>query len=403
MFNSDDRIRSVLHVADSSAGGGAEQVYRATVDATQRADIETTSYIGSGSRNPLSYIFSWRHCAAVKALIGRQSPDVVHLHNFYHVLSPSVLFGIRRARRAGWRGTVVFTAHDYHIVSPNSGFQRFARGVAINLDLNGSVLRPWWRYDRRSWVHSMLKLLQHVLAYRVLKLSREIDLFLTPSDFTKAVLESHGHSPVKLHRNAMSNEFSSPDAPPHVVPPTPQLAYFGRLSPEKGLVEAVSALDELLEGGEIPAGLEFHIYGLGTEESRIREASAKARKLKVVFHGFAEHEQLGAELRGMTAFILPSRWYEVSPLSILEAAGAGLPVVVPDQGGLGETARHTTQPFLYQVGDRASFGSALRGAIAAGERNTLVDPSLFTLECFEANLLQFYETARLSVGRRQLR
>src|SRR5437773_212327 len=47
-------------------------------------------------------------------------PDVVHLHNYYHVLSPGILVELERYRSQRPL-RIVMTAHDYHLVCPNSG------------------------------------------------------------------------------------------------------------------------------------------------------------------------------------------------------------------------------------------------------------------------------------------
>jgi len=120
-------------------------------------------------RTPLGYLDSSRARQALATRLESFDPDVVHLHNFYHLLSPGILqtISVRRRRRPL---RVVRTAHDYHLVCPNSGLLHVYHGSLRCADvdrLGDATYLLTRRWDDRGRTHSMLKLPQHFWNYRV--------------------------------------------------------------------------------------------------------------------------------------------------------------------------------------------------------------------------------------------
>ena len=63
-------------------------------------------------------------------------------------------------------------------------------------------------------------------------------------------------------------------------------------------------------------------------------------------------------LSAADCFCLPSRC-EVLPIALLEAMGAGLPVVATDTGGVAELVREGVDGFIIKSGDRGALAGAL--------------------------------------------
>ncbi|MBP2167487.1 glycosyltransferase involved in cell wall biosynthesis [Erwinia toletana] len=377
----------VLHINDKYEGGGAESVFRDTIKATEELGYETKMLFSDGKTNPLSYLFSSKYYRETLKLITEFSPDIVHLHNYYHYLTPSVLKALRDAKKKH-HFKVVLTAHDYHLICPNSGFQHFTAGKRTNFNPQKSNLSYLQRFDHRSVIHSLLKCMQHFINYRLLKLSGVFDLIISPGEFLSRVFSAWGvKQPVTVVRNPVEFLPSEP-----VVLETSaaadesrakELVFIGRLSVEKGLLEFVELLNKQSHGA-----INLNIYGQGEAEEQLKAMPLRAG-LKLIFHGFKPREEVTGHLAQYDIFVLPSVWYENAPISIVEAANAGLPVLVPGYGGLQEMAALTQHAVLFDY-NQNDLNDKLEQAFAKRKTNALKDKTIFTFEAYKSSLEKIY-------------
>ena len=119
-------MERVLHINDypADAGGGAEIVMGRTIAISRRHGFTTGTFtsadLGPAPLTPWRYIDNATARQALADKLTAFRPDVVHLHNFYHVLSPGILAALAEFKRR-FPLRVVMTAHDYHLACPNSG------------------------------------------------------------------------------------------------------------------------------------------------------------------------------------------------------------------------------------------------------------------------------------------
>src|SRR5262245_28126108 len=134
-------MRRVLHVNDYPGGtfGGAEVLMTRTVELLRSAGWDARTFtqadLPDSRLTALRYLSNAVARRALRKSLDEFSPDVVHLHNYYHVLSPGVLGELGRYKeRTGAR--VVMYAHDYHLVCPNSGANWYRHGEAELADFD---------------------------------------------------------------------------------------------------------------------------------------------------------------------------------------------------------------------------------------------------------------------------
>src|SRR5262249_11497424 len=166
--------RRVLHVNDYPPDllGGAEVLMSRTCHLLREAGWDVRTFSRADLPDPkltaIRYLNNRVARAALHQALADFRPDVVHLHNYYHLLSPGILPELDRYKRRS-QARVVMTAHDYHLVCPNSGGNWFDNGPQlVDVDRLQSwryLLAPRW--DHRGRAHSVLKLLQHVWHYRL--------------------------------------------------------------------------------------------------------------------------------------------------------------------------------------------------------------------------------------------
>lgn len=374
----------IVHVSDYESLGGAEVVFRNTVQVSRelghRSEVALAQpdgvRAGRGGRTPLSYVWSRRNFLRFTALLHEVDPDIVHLQNFYHLWSPSVLAAIARYRQDSGRLKVVMTAHDFHLVCPNSALVSY-RGH--DLRMAGPTTWPRLiceRYDRRSHAHSMLKKIQYALAYMVCRYQRQIDLILSPSEYLADMFERRGITiPIEVVRN--------PITPPSSVAGMPRsgVVYFGRLTAEKGVVAAAEEL--------AAAGVGLDIYGDGEAREQLVELSRRYDNIGV--HQALRHDRMMSELARFSVMIMPGLAAENAPLSVIEAAAQGVKVVAVKGSGAAEMARLTAVATVYNPYRPGELVRCVREALANPAVNRPLDPQLFSHAAFRRSLASVYD------------
>lgn len=378
---SERQLRS-LHVSDQTDSGGAEAVFRDTVDAAGKLGHVVRTVVSDGNRTALSYLMSARWYSSIRRTLKEFDPDIVHVQNYYRFLSPSILLALALHRRTHPTMRVVFTAHDYHLVCPNSGFQHFPRGVRTTLNIDNPRVPVWASYDQRSRARAFLKSLQHLMAYRILRLDRTFDLIIAPSEFLKNIFEKCGvEAPIALVRNpvefpAIRNVASSKSG---------DLVYMGRVAPEKGLREFILALEG--EGKRVS----IDVYGAGVDWKALDILATGLNHVSLVMRGPVARADVPGVLSKYRALIYPSIWPENAPIVVVEAIVNGLPVVVPTDSGALEMGNLGEFVSSFTIGSRHEISEAVRRALDVSARNHLVNPQDFARDSYVSALRDIYK------------
>lgn len=151
-----------------------------------------------------------------------------------------------------------------------------------------------------------------------------------------------------------------------------RLAFMGVLSPWKGadvLVRAVRAVE---------GPLELRVHGR-TEEPMFQDYIGTVRELaagdpRISFPGAFDHAQLESVLAETDLLVVPSLWYENTPLVVLEAFQAGVPVAVSALGGMTEGVEPGVNGFHFPPGDADALAALLRELLANPDRLRSLDP-----------------------------
>lgn len=335
-------------------------------------------YRGGGKdrlRAALTLIHSPEAVRNIRALIDATRPDLIHCHNIYHQLTPSII-GAAKARGV----PVVLTLHDFKPVCPV--YTRL-RGVQPCSDcLDGAfhnVLRH--RCAEGSLGRSAL-LYAEAIVQRTLGNYEKVDRFIAPSRF---MAESVAH---RFPPERIDLLYNGVD-----IGPAPEegnddgyVLYLGRLSHEKGVETLIRA--HAASAGRWP----LVVAGTGPlSESLI------AQNDKATFVGHLVGEQLRRMLGGAALVVVPSEWYENCPMSVLEAMACGKPVVGSRIGGIPELVTDGETGLLFEAGNAAELGACIdrlirnpalrqrmgRAARSRAERD-------FSLERHNAGLMEIY-------------
>jgi glycosyltransferase involved in cell wall biosynthesis len=256
---------------------------------------------------------------AVARAVSRFRPDVVHVHNFFPLLSPSVHHACRRSGAA-----VVQTLQNYRLLCPNALF--FRDGHPCEECLGRAV--PWPGVVHGCYRGSRLAtapVAAMVAVHRALRTwRRAVDVFVAPTEFVRRKFAEGGLDPRRI-----AVQPNLVDASPE--PGDGQGGYalaVGRLSEEKGFDTLVAAWARL--GREPP----LKIVGDGPLRPALRAAAAEVADVE--WAGWAPAAEVRRLMRSAMLVVVPSRWYETFGNVIVEAFAAGAPVVAARHGAMAE-------------------------------------------------------------------
>jgi glycosyltransferase involved in cell wall biosynthesis len=213
---------------------------------------------------------------AVRALLRSLRPDVVHIHNTFLMVSPSVYEACQDEDVP-----VVQTLHNYRLLCPASTFYRDGAVCedCVTHGLLRSVQHACYR-DSYAMSAAVALILQTHRSWQTW--STKIDAYIAISNCVKDKFVESGFSENKIH---VKPNFVDPD-PGERSHPGNYALFVGRLSPEKGLSTLVQAWQRL------PFAVPLVIAGDGPMRHDLETEVAKNRLSMVHFAGRLGREEV---------------------------------------------------------------------------------------------------------------
>ena len=326
-------------------------------------DYARPRFGGGAAADAASLIWNREAARNLDALLREVRPDVAHLHNIYHHLSPSILPVLRRHGIP-----VVMTLHDLRLLCP-----------AIHMLRHGQVCERC--RGGRFW---------EAVAGRCVKDSRRRLRARRARDgppVAPAALPAHGE-PLPLPERLLRREVPAVGLPRREVAPPAELRRHRAVGPgaparRPGARHATSIFGRLSQGegsdapcsrrrpsGSAPraAGgppvLPLEIAGTGPVEDDLRRRAAELGLTTVTFRGGLGPDDLRAALARARFSVLPSEWYENGPMAALESLAAGVPLVGTAIGGIPEMIVDGVTGVIAPPRDPAGLLAALQRAAA---------------------------------------
>jgi glycosyltransferase involved in cell wall biosynthesis len=276
-------------------------------------------------------------------------PDIVHLHNIYHQLSPSILRPLTERHIPA-----VMTLHDYKLVCPTYLF--LAHGEVCEACLGGhfyQAIRK--RCNAGSLSASSLNALE-LTVHTATKAYSPVTLFLAPSRFLLGKVSEGGVFPDRLR---LLHNFVDASAITQKRNAGGGVVYAGRLSKEKGIDVLIEAAARL----KIP----IDVAGDGPDRQMF-QSLAERLGVDVRFHGHLQKGRLHELVRSASVSVLPSRCHENQPLGVLESFCCGVPVVGTKLGGIPELIRPGVNGDLVPPNDPTALARSLESLLADDNR-----------------------------------
>jgi glycosyltransferase involved in cell wall biosynthesis len=280
----------------------------------------------------------------VAHLIRRERPELVHIHNTFLMISPSVYSACRDAGVP-----VVQTLHNYRLLCPDANLLRNGQTCdqCVRGTLLHSVIHGCYRDSRPSTAILALMLAVHRMRQTW---TRMVDCYIALSEFAAQKFVEGG---LPAHKLVVKPNFVHPD--PGVRKGSGEYAvYIGRLSSEKGA-------DTLLQGWKHVRGrVPLLVIGDGPLREELgREFRHDSR---VTFCGLLSRAEVLAAMKGARFLVVPSRCYENFPLTIAEAYACGVPVIATCMGAMQELVVHGRTGLLFRPGDAEHLAESVEWA-----------------------------------------
>ena len=132
----------------------------------------------------------------------------------------------------------------------------------------------------------------------------------------------------------------------------PILVWAARISPEKGLEDAVAAA--------LKTGMPLHVCGKIQDRQYWERIISSTPEGAIVYHGFLLHERLAQVLGKAKAMLATPKWVEAFGLSVIEALACGTPVIAYEMGGPGEIIEHGKSGLLIRPDDVEGMAEGIR-------------------------------------------
>ncbi len=154
-----------------------------------------------------------------------------------------------------------------------------------------------------------------------------------------------------------------------------RIGYFGRVTHVKGVDIACEAIDRLNQSGR-QAKLEI-VGPVPTDERKWLERSMENRQCQYL--GILQGNALREWLQVLDLVVIPSRWLETGPLTLLEAWDVGTPVIGSDMAGIRDfMAANGLQSMLFEMGNADALVAAVDRLLARGSDQVEI-PGIDTL------------------------
>ena len=302
----------------------------------------------------MNILYSLEAKRKIHALLKEIRPDVVHLNNFAHQLSPSVLDAIKKYDIA-----TVMTMRDYKLVCP--AYSMLLNGKPCERCKNGKYFQCFQnRCTKGSRAKSLINTIEMYLHHRILHIYDKLDGLISPSQFLRNKCHEMGLKREIVH---LPNFVLIQDYQPQYEWNEKAITYVGRLSVEKGvhtLIESVKGLD-----------IRLKIIGDGPLRGELEAKVQDEHIDNVDFLGYRTGDGLQGEIKNSMAGILTSECYENNPRSVIEAFALGKPVIGARIGGIPELVRDGETGWTFESGNAADLRTKIETLLTTPQETIL--------------------------------
>ena len=281
----------------------------------------------------------------LEKLLQEFKPDIAHIHNFYHHLSPSIVRILKK-----YNIPTVQTLHDYKRICPNHAL--FVNNEVCRKCKTGGykeAIKNKCIFDARvpSAVVATEMYVQKIFGWY-----DSFDEYIAPSSFMKQEMVAWG-----------KDENNISVIPNWVLPKKQQVnkgtdvIFVGGLVKQKGV-------DVVLSCARAMPHTTFHLLGTGVEREQIQSEIGMTRLNNVILHGVKTSSEIDELYKTCCVTIVPSKLLDNFPNVVLESYARAVPVIGSIKGGIPEMIEEGQTGFVCKTFETHEFVMAIKKAQA---------------------------------------
>ncbi len=295
-------------------------------------DLNANHGIASKLKVAATVLYSFEAKSRISKLIDDEKPDIAHLHNIHHQLSPSIIDALKTKSVP-----VVLHLHDYKLAC--ASYAHLSHGQICEACKGGKYYNVYFqKCVKNSAAKSALNTLEMYLHHNLLHVYEKVDAFISPSRFLADKVNGMGFEKEIIH---LPNFLDSSEYQSSYDTQSDYIVYFGRLSHEKGIATLIKAMN----------GIDIKLKIVGDGPLRKDMEQLAAQNSKISFTGFLSGAPLHDEIRNSLFVVVPSEWYENYPYSVLESFAFGKPVLGARIGGIPEMVKDNETGLTFESGN----------------------------------------------------
>jgi glycosyltransferase involved in cell wall biosynthesis len=257
-------------------------------------------------------------------------PDIVHVHNFFPLISPAVFYVAQKQNIP-----VVMTLHNYRLICP-SAYQHYNGQLHLE---NATQVFPVKAIVDKAYRDSYFQTASVVLTTGIHKLlgtwQTKVDRYIA---LTQGAADMFLNSSLKLKSEQLTIKPNfTTDLGEGATEREDYFLFVGRLSPEKGI-------ETLLKANKMHP-FRLKIIGDGPLRGAVEEHAATHPNVEYL--GFQKRPRVEEELKHAKGLIFTSEWPEMFGMTIIEAFSTGTPVIASNIGGAAHLVQHNYNGLLY--------------------------------------------------------
>lgn len=321
-------------------------------------EFDSAGVIGK-IKSTFGMMWSFQNYHAVQNLIKKEKPDIVHIHTFFPLLSPSILYAAKRCDVP-----VVATLHDTRFICPCS---TSLRGTQLCNECGDGHYLRMCRYGCFKGSRMQSLIVACIFKYHRIRKSfyKQIDKYICLNDNQIKLLTNIGFDIKKIVKkyNFVPDAEANLNVAKAEGLPERYVVFYGRIGEEKGIRILMQIWDQL---PDIP----LVIMGGGPLEE---EFKAWADTLENVwFLGYTQHDKCLSIVKVGEFVVFPSIWYEGCSMVEIETESLGKALVATDLGFSAEAIENGVNGYKVRLGDTDGFIKQIKELWDAPEKCKLM-------------------------------
>ncbi|WP_396597666.1 glycosyltransferase family 4 protein [Dokdonia sp. R86516] len=284
-------------------------------------------------KTALSLPYSVSQKKLIKAFLKDSSPDVVHVHNFLPVITPSIFYACKELHIP-----VIVTLHNYRILCSNGLLFRDGKPCEDCIKSKWGIPAIKNGCYQESKIATVFPVISNALHGHLETWSSYIDKVILLSEFSHEIFKK-SHITFRDEQVIVKPNFTEDRG--YLYDKENYMLFVGRLSDEKGIVNVIEAC--------IKANKRLKIAGTGPLHEVVENYSHLHNNIEFV--GNQDGEELSSLYKNAQALITASKMYETFGLVIIESFSFGTPVIAPSFGNGGQLVKDQYNGLHYTLDD----------------------------------------------------